>query len=157
LNMKPKLSLCLALPVFSGALSAATEIVDPAKFVTDVYNRIVATERRSPGYEPPADIYTPRLKALFAEDKRRANGEVGCMEFDFWTNAQDWGLRNVRVTSQEVPDHPDRKLVIATFTNLRQPEEIHFDFQKVGGKWLLDDVQSLKKEPWTLSKLLKCW
>jgi hypothetical protein len=155
--MKPKLSLCLALPVFAGALSAATEIVDPPKFVTDVYNRIVATERRSPGYDPPTDIYTPRLKALFAEDKRRANGEVGCIEFDFWTNAQDWGLRNVRVTSQDVPDHPDRKLVIATFTNLRQPEEIHFDFQKVGGKWLLDDVQSLKKETWTLSKLLKCW
>jgi Protein of unknown function (DUF3828) len=155
--MKPKLSLCLALPVFAGALSAATEIVDPPKFVTDVYDRIVATERRSPGYEPPTDIYTPRLKALFAEDKRHANGEVGCIEFDFWTNAQDWGLRNVRVTSQDVPDHPDRKLVIATFTNLRQPEEIHFDFQKVGGKWLLDDVQSLKKETWTLSKLLKCW
>jgi hypothetical protein len=157
LPTKRRLCLALAAALGSRVFGAGTEIVDPAKFVTDVYNRIVATERRSPGYEPPADIYTPRLKALFAEDKRRANGEVGCIEFDFWTNAQDSGLRNVRVTSQDVPDHPDRKLVIATFLNLRQPEEIHFDFQKVGGKWLLDDVRSLKKETWTLSKLLKCW
>ena len=149
--MTRKLTLCLLL--FSGVLGAATEISDPAKFVTEVYGRY--TTKKS--YEPPTDIYTPRLKALFAEDKRRAGGEVGCYEFDFWTNAQDFELRDVHVTSQDVAGHPDQKLVIATFTNLRQPEEIHFDFQKIGGKWLLDDVHSLKKETWTLSKLLKCW
>lgn len=151
--MKRKLASCLLL--FSGVLGAATEILDPAKFVSDVYSHY--SDRRSRDYVPPADIYTPRLKALFAEDKRRAGGEVGCIEFDFWTNAQDFSLRNVRVTSQDVPNHPDQKIVIATFENLRTPEEVHFDFQKVGGKWLLDDVHSLKKETWTLSKLLKCW
>jgi Protein of unknown function (DUF3828) len=148
--MARKLALCALL--FSGVLDA-TEIADPAKFVTDVYSRYVTKKN----YEPPTDIYTPRLKALFAEDKRRAGGEVGCYEFDFWTNAQDWKLRDVHVTSQDVPGHPDQKLVIATFQNLGQPEEIHFDFQKVGSKWLLDDVHSLKKETWTLSKLLHCW
>lgn len=148
-----KRSLCLVL--FSGLLGAATEISDPAKFVTDVYSHY--SDRRSRDYLPPSDFYTPRLKALFAEDKRRAGGEVGCIEFDFWTNAQDFSLRNVHVTSRDVPDHPDRKTVIATFENLRTPEEIHFDFQKIGGKWLLDDVHSLKRETWTLSKILKCW
>jgi hypothetical protein len=148
--MTRKLALCALL--FSGMLGA-TEIADPAKFVTDVYSRYVTKKN----YDPPTDIYTPRLKALFAEDKRRAGGEVGCYEFDFWTNAQDWRLRDVHVTSQDVPGHLDQKLVIATFQNLGQPEEIHFDFQKIGGKWLLDDVHSLKKEPWTLSKLLHCW
>jgi hypothetical protein len=153
--MTRKLASCLLL--FSGVLGAATEIVDPAKFVTDVYSRYAASDRKGGTYSAPADIYTPRLKALFAEDKRRAGGEVGCIEFDFWTNAQDYGLRDVHVTSQDVTGHPDQKLVIATFLNLRQPQEIHFDFQKVGGKWLLDDVHSLKKETWTLSKLLHCW
>jgi hypothetical protein len=151
--MTCKLPLCLLL--FSGVLGAATEILDPAKFVTEVYGHYTA--KRSGVYDPPTDIYTPRLKALFAEDKRRAGGEVGCIEFDFWINAQDYGLREVHVTGQDVAGHPDQKLVIATFVNLRQPQEIHFDFRKIGGKWLLDDVHSLKKESWTLSKLLKCW
>jgi hypothetical protein len=149
--------IVLAAALFPGAFAASTEILDPGNFVSEVYNHYAANEHRSTAYVPPADIYTPRLKALFAEDKRRAGGEVGCIEFDFWTNAQDSGLHNVRVTSQDVANHPDQKVVIATFVNLREPQEIHFDFQKVGGKWLLDDVHSLKDQPWTLSKLLKCW
>lgn len=149
--------MVLVAALFPGAFAASTEILDPAKFVSGVYSHYAANERRSTAYVPPDDIYTPRLKALFAEDKRRAGGEVGCIDFDFWTNAQDWGLRNIHVTSRDVAQHPDQKVVIATFVNLGEPQEIHFDFQKIGGRWLLDDVHSLKNQPWTLSKLLKCW
>jgi hypothetical protein len=131
---------------------AATQIPDPAKFVSDVYARFVASD----SYRAPEDIYTPRLKALLENDKRQANGEVGCIEFDFWVNGQDWKLSNVRVTGQDVPNRPNGKLVIATFVSIGQREEIHFDFLRVGGRWLLDDVHSVKDPRWTLSELLKC-
>jgi hypothetical protein len=137
--------------VFQGD-AIATDISDPAAFVKDVYRRIVSSAR----YTPPSDIYTPRLKALFDEDARRAKGEVGCIDFDFWTNAQDPQLKDVRIASKAVPGKADRVLVIATFSE-DGPQEIHFDFQKIGGKWLLDDASALTGERWTLSKLLKCW
>jgi hypothetical protein len=142
------------LPVASAGQAAP--ITDPAAFVADVYRRLVASEHDS-DYLPPKDIYSQRLKALFAEDDRHRGGEIGCMDFVFWVNGQDWGLTNIRVTSREVAGHPDRRLVIATFVNLGSPEEIHFDFQQIAGRWLLDDVQSVKDGRWTLSAILKCW
>ena len=40
----------------------------------------------------------------------------------------------------------------------RKSSTWHMDetFVRIGGKWLLDDVHSLKGERWTLSKLLMC-
>jgi hypothetical protein len=138
------------------ALALATEISDPVEFVHNVYRNLAASEPsgREP-YTPPDDIYTPRLKALFAADARRAKGEVGCVDFDFWINGQDSELKNVRVSRRLAPGQADRMMVIATFIN-GAPQEIHFDFQKIKGKWLLDDVHSLKEVPWTLSALLQC-
>jgi hypothetical protein len=134
-----------------GEPAFATRIDDPAAFVRDVYRRLAASAH----YQPPTDIYTPRLKALFDEDRRRAKGEVGCIDFVFWTNGQDSNLRDVRVTSQAA-GRPDRALVTATFIHERR-QEIQLDFQKIGGRWLLDDACSLAGETWILSKLLKCW
>ena len=142
----------LALFFAFGGAAFATEIQDPVAFVKDVYFQTSKNAR----YEPPTDIYTPRLKALFEEDKRRAKGEVGCIDFVFWTNGQDSQLKNVQVTGKAVDGKPDRMLVVATFVNGGR-QEIHLDFQKLGDKWLLDDAQSLVGERWVLSKLLKCW
>jgi hypothetical protein len=128
--------LALGLSLSPFTFAQTVPITDPAAFVTEVY--------------------TPRLEALFAADDRRRHGEVGCIDFVFWVNGQDWELNNVSVTSQDVPGHPDRRLVIATFMSIGTPEEIHFDFQRIGGRWLLDDAQSLRGERWTLSTLLKC-
>ena len=149
--MTLRLALWVPLSLVQTA-AFATDVPDPVAFVKNVYARIA----KSATYEPPGDIYTPRLKALFDEDKRRANGEVGCIDFDFWTNAQDWHLKNVEVTGKPVPGKQDRMLVVATFVN-GTPQQIQLDFEKVGGKWLLDDARSMAGERWTLSKLLKCW
>jgi hypothetical protein len=141
------------LPLVCAAQPAP--IADPAPFVAEVYRHFAASER-GPGYLPPEDIYTPRLKALFAEDDRRRRGEVGCIDFVFWVNGQDWEIKNIRVTARDVAGRPDRKLVIATFLNIKSPEEIHFDFQLIAGHWLLDDVHSLKAgRAWTLSEILR--
>jgi hypothetical protein len=149
-------SIAFAAFSFSSAflLPAATRIDDPKTFVTEVYRRLAASQTTHSSYTAPDNIYTPRLEKLLREDKRKAKGEVGCLDFDFWLNAQDWTVTHLTITS--VDDGQDRKTVIAKFRNLGEPQEIHFDFRKSAGRWLLDDVHSMSAPPWTLSEILKC-
>ena len=133
---------------------AATRIDDPVKFVSALYAKMSIANPKTP-YVAPEDIYTPRLTALFALESKEAGGEVGRMDFDFWTNAQDWELSGVKVTGQPVEDAKDREVVIARFKNFRKPEEIHFYFEKTAAGWQLDDARSLLGESWTLSLILK--
>ena len=143
-----------ALAVFSISctltLSAATHIDDPKTFVTDVYRRLIA----SSSYTPPDDIYSARLAKLFRDDRRKAKEEVGCLDFFFWVNGQDWTITDLTVTSAD--QGPDRKTVTAKFMNIDRTEEIRFDFLRSGRRWLLDEVHSASATPWTLSEILKC-
>jgi hypothetical protein len=135
-------------------LSAATRIDDPKTFVTEVYRRLVAAQSTHSSYTPPDGIYTPRLEKLLRDDKRKAKGEVGCLDFVFWINAQDWTITHLSITSAD--EGQERKTVITKFLNGGEPQEIHFDFRRNAGRWLLDDVHSLSAPPWTLSEILKC-
>ena len=151
-----RVSSTLAAFFFSGVflLSAATRIDDPKTFVTEVYRRFVAAQSTHSSYTPPDDIYTPRLEKLLRDDKRKAKGEVGCLEFEFWVNGQDWTITNLTITSTD--QGQARKTVITKFFNFGDPQEIHFDFRFNAGRWLLDDVHSRSSPPWTLSEILKC-
>ena len=151
--------LLAALGAFSffGALllPAASRIVDPKNFVSDVYRRLVAAQSTdSSSYTPPDDIYTARLGKLFREDRRKAKGEVGCLDFDFWVNGQDWKITDLTVTSRD--ESPERKTVIAKFKNIGDPQEIRFDFHVIAGRWLLNDVHYVLAPQWTLSNILQC-
>jgi hypothetical protein len=148
--------LTSALAAFSFAsvlvLSAATRIDDPKNFVTEVYRHYV--QPSSSSYRPPEDIYTARLEKLIRDDRRKAKGEVGCLEFNFWVNGQDWEITNLTITSTD--EGQDRKTVIAKFVSFGDPQEIHFDFRRNAGRWQLDDVHSVLTPQWTLSEILKC-
>ena len=138
-------------------LGAATQIDDPVRFVTGVYRHYIDAQSKHSEYDPPDDIYTPRLEKLFRDDKKRAKGEVGCLEFDFWVNGQDWQLSKLSVTKGTAAGSgADRQTVVARFVNLGEQEEIHFDFRRMNGRWLLDDVHSMMRDRWTLSKILRC-
>jgi hypothetical protein len=141
----------ILVPGFS---HAATVISDPVKFVTDVYAHM-AKKNGDQNYMAPDDIYTPRLKALFDLDSKEAGGEVGRMDFDFWSNAQDYEISGVKVKGLDVENTKSRKIVVATFKNIDRLEEIHFYFEKGKKGWLLDDARSTGKESWTLSIILK--
>ena len=152
-------ALVWIVPVAPQLAAARTRIDDPAAFVSSVYRRLTKNEASIRGrpYEPPADVYTPRLKALFAEYKRRSKGEAGgCLDFLFWVNGQDWILEKVRVTGRDVEGHTDRRTVVATFTNMGKAQELHFEFERTTDGWLLDEVQSHRQARWVLSDLLKC-
>lgn len=136
-------------------LSAPVRINDPKNFVAEVYRRLIAAQSaKDRSYTPPDGIYTARLEKLFRDDRRRAKGEVGCLDFEFWVNGQDWMITNLSITSADAG--PQRKTVIAKFLNLGDAQEIHFDFRLSSGRWLLDDVQSVLALRWTLSEILKC-
>lgn len=134
-------------------LSAATRIDDPKAFVSDVYRRLIASQSGH-NYSPPDDIYSARLAKLFRDDRRKAKGEVGCLEILFWVNGQDYVISDLTVTSAD--QGPDRKTVIAKFMNIDRREEIRFDFLRNDRRWLLDEVHSASATPWTLSEILKC-
>jgi hypothetical protein len=154
--MRAILALAISLTLLaSGAVCAPARpsaISDPKTFVQETYRRL-ATDN---DYAPPQGIYTPRLQQLFDLEAREAGGEVGRIDFDFWTNAQDWELHDIKVSSEPVEGAPGRRIVTARFRNLDRNEVILFYFQKIGTRWLLDDVRSDGgTERWVLSIILK--
>jgi hypothetical protein len=144
-----------ALAVFcicmSGAL-AATKVDDPEKFVRDVYAHIA---KQGGKYQEPDDIYTQHLSDVLALDSKEAGGEVGRLDFDFWTNSQDSELKDIKVSSKAVDNAPNRRVVMAKFKNIDRIEQIHFYFEKTKAGWKLDDMRSVGKEAWTLSLIAK--
>lgn len=141
-----------ALALVCLPVRAATTIDDPVVFVKAVYDKLSSDS----DYAAPEDIYSPRLAALVALEKKEAGGEVGRMDFDFWTNAQDWQISDVDVSAQPVEGAKDREIVVAKFKNTDRKEEIHFYFEKLSwAGWRLDDVRSFSGDGWTLSLILK--
>jgi hypothetical protein len=130
---------------------AATRIDDPEKFVRTVYGQF----EKQHDFHEPDDIYSDRLKGLLALDSKEAGGEVGRLDFDPWIDAQDWEIKNVKVTSEPVELAPSRRVVTATFKNIGRPENIHFYFERTKDGWKLDDMRSVGKRSWTLSLILK--
>lgn len=152
--MRRTFFVLVLLSVFSRLPLSAAPIDDPKAFVTEVYRRLIASQSAGHDYNPPEDIYTARLAKLIHDDEKRAKGEVGCLDFVFWVNGQDWVITNLTVSSSDAG--PQRKMIVAKFRNTGDPQEIHFDFRRNAGRWLLDDVQSVRAPRWTLSQILKC-
>ena len=155
-----RLLLALAL-LFGAALPAAAQergVADPRAFLEATYARYQA----DPNVPPPDQsyAYSPRLKALFdAYDAWTQQHEdlVGALDFDWWTNAQDYALRNVRVTEDRRAG-ADRRWITAAFDNYDRHDEIRFRFVQLEGRWYLDDAMEGSgsgDNGWTLSDLLQ--
>ena len=138
------------------AAEATRGVEDPRAFIASEYAAIA----RDPG-EPrtPAFAYSDRLRALFdAYDAWTAgqDGLVGALDFDWWTNSQDWVLTDLRVS--QASDGPDRRIVSANFNNGDRPDQIRFLFVRQGNRWFLDDAvegTGSGGDGWTLSELLR--
>jgi hypothetical protein len=143
-------------PVAAAAAEGRRGIENPLAFVTARYE----TYRRDEGDpDDPAFAYSDRLRALFdAYEAWTAQNEgfIGTLDFDWWTNSQDWALANVRAT--ETRESADRRIVSARFTNDGRPDEVRFVFVRQGSRWFLDDAISGTGSGdggWTLSALLR--
>lgn len=137
------------------AAARARGVADPRAFVEGVYRTGL---RNGPGQVEHS--YSDRLRALFADQRRDAGNSVGRLDFDYWSNSQDPEISNVRVTAQQVEGRADRRIVVARFANGGRPQVNRFFFERVNGRWFLDDVRNepeagVEASGWTLSLLLK--
>ena len=138
------------------AAEAARGVRDPRAFVEQFY---AAYETYPNGPEWPAYAYSDRLRALFEAYETWTAGHedlVGALDFDWWVNAQEWELSDVRVTERREGAH--RRIVAARFSNAGRPDEIRFLFVRQGGRWYLDDaIEGTGRGDggWTLSALLR--
>ena len=133
---------------------AATKIDDPEKFVRATYAAFV---KDPDNYSEPDDIYTPRLQQLFAADRADGGkgGGVGRLDWDAWVNGQATVISDVTVTSRKDEFRDDRRIVQAVMMNDHKPARVYFYFERVGGRWLIDDIRWPGPDGWTLSLVLK--
>jgi hypothetical protein len=102
--------------------------------------------------------FSPRLRALFAEDESYAGGDIGRLDFNPFSGASDDDISGARVTSEDVDGAPDRRVVTAKFRNMSAEQTITFFWERIGGLWYIDDIVGRRAgEPhgWTLSLILK--
>lgn len=146
----------LAVPAFAAAAPAAAPAAgsDPAMtIIKTIYAHI-----KSNGDWRPKDgeVLTPRLAGLIAADAADAKGEVGRIDSDYWTNAQDTvDVSKIKVVGHVDDFRSDRETVLLTILGKDSPGTVAFYFQKQNGKWLIDDVRWQGKNGYTLSLLLQ--
>ena len=154
-----RLLLAIAL-LFGGAVPAMAQgrgVAEPRAFVAATYARYQAR----PDTPPPNQgyAYSPRLRRLFAGYdawQRAHNDEVGSIDFDWWTNAQDWELSNLRLSV--LNEGRALRWIIARFDNAGRHDEVRFRFVRQGARWYLDDAMQgtgSGDNGWTLSALLQ--
>jgi hypothetical protein len=146
------LAALLALPAAANA-----QVGDPRAFVAATYAQYARAANHPPA--EPTHAYSPRLRALFAAYERWARAHddlVGSLDFDWWVNAQDWEISGVAVAAARAG--PNRRSILARWTNYGRRDSSRFQFVRIGRRWYLDDVVNGNgREPdgWTLSTLLR--
>lgn len=147
-------SSAVEAPAAPAAITVARGVADPLAFVAARYEAY----RRDPEAPPddPDFVYSDRLRALFAAYSAWTSQHedlIGSLDFDWWTNSQDWRIDRVELAARE--DGPGRRTIVARFRNWDQPREVRFAFVRVSGRWYLDDASSGGgADGWILSALL---
>lgn len=153
--------LLLALALLFGAASPVLAqnrgVTDPRAFVAATYARYQAHPDRPPPSQ--AFAYSLRLRQLFAGYdawQLRHSDDVGSIDFDWWTNAQDYRIRNLAY--RVINEGPALRWVVARFDNYDRHDEVRFRFVRQGARWYLDDAMQgtgSGDNGWTLSALLQ--
>ena len=139
-----------AISALETAWAKPIKVTDPVAAMKGLYAKL---EKDDYSTELPLSA---RLNALLALDSKEAHGEVGRLDGDYFTNSQDAKIANVVVTSRDVENAPNRKIVVVRFKNLDKQMENHFFWEKTGAGWALDDVRYLDaKDGYTLSLMVK--
>lgn len=101
-----------------------------------------------------AKVYSKRLQALFDKDAKQARGEVGNLDFDFAVNGQDTqeGYRKT-LRYETTAAGADKAVVKVRFKNF-EPQLLEYALVRENGRWVIDEVRSLGKTKWVLSKVL---
>ena len=141
----------------SAQAPASRGVDDPRAFVLSTYRSFARSEESMPW---PEATYSDRLRRLFAAyDAWTAQQQdlIGELDFDWWIDAQDWGIADVRVS--ETIESANRRIETVRFTHAgERPDEIRLIFLRQNGRWFLDDARQGSGgngDGWTLSALLR--
>lgn len=141
--------MTIGLMLIAGAAHAAAPFTDPKALIDYAYAPYFNDEFP----EDPTEIYSPTLKQLWdtmAEKSQEA--DVPIIDFDPLINAQDYEIKDFVIADPVVEG--DTALLVASFTNFGEPQEIHFELVRTTEGWLIDDIESVGAYAWRLSELL---
>lgn len=135
--------------------SRATGIDDPRGFVAGAYAAYARAANSGPA--EPVWAYSPRLSQLAAGYASAWGGGdlAGPVDFDLWTNSQEWEISTPALTVEDVGT--ERRTVVARFRNYDQEVVNRFRFVRIETRWYLDDIVNGSgngNDGWTLSVLL---
>ncbi|MDA9437387.1 DUF3828 domain-containing protein [Bradyrhizobium sp. CCBAU 51627] len=148
-------------PAFAQALAGN----DPITILTAIYTRAAkgkgdggaafVTENKA----AKAKYLSRALVALWARaDAHTPKGDVGPIDFDPVTNAQEPDVKSFKVDAETM--EADKATLAVTITghrNERKPADqiVHYDFVREAGGWKIDDIKgSSDGEAWSVRKML---
>ena len=104
--------LLLALALSAGAFAAPKE--SPAQIVQKLYDAYQqpSVQENTAAFE---DYASAELKALLAKDEQLAGDEIGCIDYDFVIQGQDYDAESIKKTLKIKA--LDKESVEAKFTN----------------------------------------
>ena len=117
-----KTYLLLALALSAGAFAAPKE--SPAQIVQKLYDAYQqpSVQENTAAFEDYASV---ELKALLAKDEQLAGDEIGCIDYDFVIQGQDYDAESIKKTLKIKA--LDKESVEAKFTNF-DPTTVIYKF-----------------------------
>ena len=117
-----KTYLLLALALSAGAFAAPKE--SPAQIVQKLYDAYQqpSVQENTAAFEDYASV---ELKALLAKDEQLAGDEIGCLDYDFVIQGQDYDAESIKKTLKIKA--LDKESVEAKFTNF-DPTTVIYKF-----------------------------
>ena len=114
--------LLLALALSAGAFAARKE--SPAQIVQKLYDAYQqpSVQENTAAFE---DYASAELKALLAKDEQLAGDEIGCIDYDFVIQGQDYDAESIKKTLKIKA--LDKESVEAKFTNF-DPTTVIYKF-----------------------------
>lgn len=101
---------------------------------------------------------SPRLTRLLKaamDNSKKINAPVPGIDFAWHINGQDAEEDTLKTVKVGEPTQQGQKTLLrVTFRN-GGPMELQYDLLQVAGKWQVDDIHSVRKPRWTLSKMLE--
>ena len=114
--------LLLALALSAGTFAASKE--SPAQIVQKLYDAYQqpSVQENTAAFE---DYASAELKALLAKDEQLAGDEIGCLDYDFVIQGQDYDAESIKKTLKIKA--LDKESVEAKFTNF-DPTTVIYKF-----------------------------
>lgn len=145
-------AVCVALLCLLPGMVLASGYSDPRALVEALYS----VYRTNDFPEDDRAYYSESLKALFAADDARANGEVGAINGDPFINAQDWDEVTYSVGE---PVTTERGVaIVVQFTNFGTPHTAVIYLIEEEDGWKVDDILQMPavqgEANWLLSEAL---